>query len=72
MSHGSQDKIRASDNIRVSFEGIMARIKIIMILDAMDHILLPLNFKITRPLLSYKIEKLVKKSYLNFLKLKIR
>jgi hypothetical protein len=38
MPHGGQDKIRASDNIRVSFE-------IIMILDAMDHILLPLNFK---------------------------
>jgi hypothetical protein len=32
MSHGSQDKIRASDKIEVSFE------EIIMILDAMDHI----------------------------------
>jgi hypothetical protein len=33
--HGSQDKIRASDNIRDGFE------EIVMILDAMDHILLP-------------------------------
>jgi len=31
MSHGSQDKIRASDKIEVSFE------EIIMILDAMDQ-----------------------------------